>query len=90
MKIFSRVLLVALAGAMIAGCGSNPHRAGKGNDHEVVYRGYNADDRDDDQRVVYVQRPAPTYVYYEPAPAYVVPARPTYRVVPVTRYYYVD
>jgi hypothetical protein len=88
MSTFSRVLLCAVMGALIAGCGSAPYRAGKGNDHEVVYRPNPAYQQQ--REVVYVERTDP-YVYYEPVPAYrVVQVQPTYRVVPVTRYYYVE
>lgn len=108
MTVFSRILVCVLAGGLIAGCGSAPYRAGKGDDHQVVYRPASVPERE----LVYVERTDP-YVYYQPVPAYrVVPAQPTYRVVtsrpaysvvttrpayqptytvvPVTRYYYVD
>jgi len=38
MTVFSRMLVCVFAGALIAGCGSAPYRAGKGNDHEIAYR----------------------------------------------------
>ena len=83
MSTFSRVLLCAVAGALIAGCGSAPYRSGKGNDHLVMYRPANVEQRKVVERdVVYVQQPvAPAYIYYEPAPAYRVVPAPAYRVV---------
>src|SRR5262245_61795461 len=99
MKIFSKVLMCACAGALIAGCSSAPYRSGKGNDHQVMYRPANVEQRKvvETREVVYVREP---YVYYEPAPAYrvvtaqptysTVTTRPAYRYVPVTRYYYTD
>jgi len=99
MKIFSKVLMCACAGALIAGCSSAPYRSGKGNDHQVTYRPANVEQHKvvETREVVYVREP---YVYYEPVPAYrvvtaqptysTVTSRPTYRYVPVTRYYYVE
>lgn len=98
----SRVILCALVGALIAGCGTAPYRSGKSsNDHEVVYRpGLNKEQERvvKEREVVYVERdpyvyatPAPAYRVVEPAPTYrVVPVQPTYRMVPVTRYYYIE
>jgi hypothetical protein len=100
MSTFSRVLLCAAAGALLAGCNSAPYRSGKGNDHLVMYRPANVEQRKVVERdVVYVQQPVqPAYVYYEPTPTYrvvtsqpaysTVTSRPGYRYVPVTRYYY--
>lgn len=83
MSLFSRMLVCVCAGALIAGCGSAPYRAGKGNDHEVTYRPANQEQQVVKEReVVYVER-EPTVVYQTVVPAYrVVPApQPTYRVV---------
>lgn len=100
MSTFSRVLLCTAVGALIAGCGSAPYRSGKGNDHLVMYRPANVEQRKVVERdVVYVQQPVErNEVYYEPVPAYrvvtsrpaytTVTSRPEYRYVPVTRYYY--
>jgi len=100
MKIFSKALLCACAGALIAGCSSAPYRTGKGNDHQVSYRPANVEERRvvETREVVYVREPYERYVYYEPAPAYrvvtaepgyrTVTTRPAHRYVPVTRYYY--
>jgi hypothetical protein len=101
MNMFSRVLICACAGALIAGCGSAPYRSGKGNDHLVMYRPANVEQRKVVERdVVYVQQPVQEryvqerYVYVEPVPAYrVVTPSPAYSTVtsrpaPVTRYYY--
>lgn len=98
MSTFSRVLVCALVGALMAGCGTAPYRSGKSsNDHEVVYRpGLNKEQERvvQERHVVYVERDpyayqtVPAYRVVEPAPTYrVVPA---YRVVPVTRYYDVE
>jgi len=99
MNMFSKVLIIACAGALIAGCGSAPYRSGKGNDHAVMYRPSNTERTKVVERDVYVQQPVEQrYIYYEPAPAYrvvtsrpaysAVTSRPGYRYVPVTRYYY--
>ena len=100
MNIFSKALICACTGALIAGCSSAPYRSGKGNDHVAMYRphGIEEDRVVETRDVVYVREPYERYVYYEPAPAYrVVPADPTYRTVttrptdryvPATRYYY--
>jgi hypothetical protein len=100
MKIFSKALVVACAGALIAGCTSAPYRSGKGNDHQAMYRPHGVEEQRvvETREVVYVREPYERYVYYEPAPAYrvvtakpaysAVTTRPAYRYVPVTRYYY--
>ena len=97
MNIFSKVLICACAGALIAGCGSAPYRSGKGNDHQAMYRPVGVDQpRVVERDVVYVREPVQQRVYYEPVPAYrVVTTRPAYSTVtsrpaytPVTRYYY--
>ena len=83
MRVFSRLLVCAVAGALIAGCGTASYRAGKGNDHEAVNRPANQERQVVKEReVVYVER-APTVIYQPVVPAYrVVPApQPTYRVV---------
>ena len=98
----TRVLTMALGGALglvvLAGCGTPDQRYGKGNDHEVANLNNRTVYVEKEPRVVYVQQPvaqpAPTVVYYQPAPVYsTAPAygtTPVYstRVVPVTRYYY--
>ena len=93
MTVFSKILVCVAAGALIAGCSSDGHRSGKGNDHLVLYR-----DGGDEQKqtkvvqtrevvpaqrvvqreVVYVQEPQ---VIYQPAPPVVYQPAPTYRVV---------
>jgi hypothetical protein len=97
MNMFSKVLICACAGALLAGCGSAPYRSGKGNDHLVMYRPGNVEQRNVKQErdVVYVQQPVQErYVYVEPVPAYrVITPNPAYssvtsRPAPVTRYYY--
>jgi len=96
MNMFSKMLICACTGALIAGCGSAPYRSGKGNDHLVMYRPANVEQRKVVERdVVYVQQPVQErYVYVEPVPAYrVITPNPAYsnvtsRPVPVTRYYY--
>ena len=100
MNVFSKVVLGAAAAALVAGCGSAPQRSGKGNDHLVMYRSSDGQERKVAERdVVYVREPVQErYVYYEPVPAYrvvttppaygTVPARPAYRYDPVTRNYY--
>jgi hypothetical protein len=89
MSKLSRVLVVAAAGALIVGCGTSDQRYGKGNDHEVANLNNRTVYVEKEPRIVYVQQPvvqpAPTVVYYQPAPIY--SATPV-RVVPVTRYYY--
>ena len=95
----SRLLVVAAAGALIAGCATPEQRYGKGNDHEVANLNNRTVYVEKEPRVVYVQQPvaqpAPTVVYVQPAPVYsTTPAyyntTPVYstRVVPVARYYY--
>lgn len=96
----SRLLVVAAAGVLIVGCGTPQQRYGKGNDHEVANLNNRTVYVEKEPRIVYVQQPvvqpAPTVVYYQPAPVYTTsPAystTPVYttpvRVVPVTRYYY--
>jgi hypothetical protein len=37
MSRLSHALIMLVAAALIAGCGSAPTRYGKGNDHEVVH-----------------------------------------------------
>jgi hypothetical protein len=99
MNMFSKMLICACAGVLIAGCGSAPYRSGKGNDHLVMYRPGNVEQQRVVERdVVYVREPVQERVYYEPVPAYrvvtpdpaysTVTSRPDYRYVPVTRYYY--
>lgn len=99
MNMFSKMLICACAGALIAGCGSAPYRSGKGNDHLIMYRPGNVEERKAVERDVYVQEPVQQrYVYYEPVPAYrvvttrpaysTVTSRPVYGYAPVTRYYY--
>lgn len=98
MNMFSKMLICACAGALLAGCGSAPYRSGKGNDHLVMYRPSNAEQPKVVEREVYVREPQQRYVYYEPVPAYrvvtsrpaysTVTSRPGYRYVPVKRYYY--
>lgn len=100
MTVFSRTLICAFAGALIAGCGSAPYRSGKGNDHLPMYRPANVEEtrvvetrgvvpahRVVQREVVYVQQPQ---VIYQPAPTYrVVSARPEYTTVttrPAYRY----
>ena len=101
MSLFSRMLVCACAGALIAGCGSGPYRSGKGNDHLVMYRPANVEERTKvvetrevvpahrvvQREVVYVQEPR---VVYQPAPTYrVVTSQPEYTVVttrPAYRY----
>jgi hypothetical protein len=91
MSVFSRVLVCACVGALIAGCGSAPYRSGKGNDHLVQYRPANVDDTQKikvvetrtvvpaQREVIYVQQPQ---VIYQPAPTYrVVTSKPDYTVV---------
>lgn len=86
MRNLSRVLVVAAGLAILAGCGTTDQRYGKGNDHEVANLNNRTVYVEKEPRVVYVQQPvvqpAPTVVYYQPAPVY------STRVVPVTRYYY--
>jgi hypothetical protein len=99
MNMFAKLLICASAGALVAGCGSAPYRSGKGNDHLIMYRPANVEQRKVVEHEVYVQEPVQQrYVYSEPAPAYrvvtsrpaysAVTSRPEYRYVPVTRYYY--
>jgi hypothetical protein len=88
----SRVLVVAAAGALIVGCGTSNQRYGKGNDHEVANLNNRTVYVEKEPRIVYVQQPvvqpAPTVVYYQPAPVYSTTPVYSTRVVPVTRYYY--
>jgi hypothetical protein len=90
MNNFSKVLVCACAGALIAGCGSAPYRSGKGNDHQVMYRPANVEETKvveapthprvvETREVTYVHEP---HVSYQPAPTYqVVTARPGYSTV---------
>lgn len=92
----TRVLIMALGGALglvlLAGCGAPDQRYGKGNDHEVANLNNRTVYVEKEPRVVYVQQPvaqpAPTVVYYQPAPVYSTTPVYSTRVVPVTRYYY--
>lgn len=97
----TRVLMMTLSGvlglALLAGCGTPDQRWGKGNDHEVANLNNRTVYVEKEPRVVYVQQPAPSVVYYETAPVYystspVYTTTPVYstrtRLVPVTRYYY--
>ena len=92
MKNLSRVLIATGAVALLAACGTTDERYGKGNDHEVANLNNRTVYVEKEPRVVYVQQPvaqpAPTVVYYQPAPVY--SSTPVYstRMVPVTRYYY--
>ncbi|HET6621017.1 MAG TPA: hypothetical protein VFG64_13865 [Dongiaceae bacterium] len=97
--MFSRMVICACAGVLLAGCGSAPYRSGKGNDHLIMYRSDAEQPKVVEHDPVYVREPVEQrYVYYEPVPAYrvvtsrpaysAVTSRPDYRYVPVTRYYY--